>query len=95
MISMIFLSILWFTTWMLLTWPPEPKDAYLGVAVAIFVTYMTGHMFSKDINPFKRPSRYAWFICYCAVFFQSCFIWPQVTVAMFFNNGGLSGCRDI
>jgi len=72
MISMIFLTILWFATWMLLTWPPEPKDAYIGAGVAVFVTFMTSHMFSKNINPFRRPSRYVWFIYYAVVFLWEC-----------------------
>ena len=72
MILKAMLSILWFTIWMLLSWPPTVTSALAGVVVAAFVTFMASDMFDVDEDLVRRPSRYLWFIVYAAVFLWEC-----------------------
>ena len=73
MISRVLLSLLWFTIWILLRWPPSVSNAVSGVAVALFVMFMTDDMFDNKGHPFRRPSRYLWFVWYVMVFLWECF----------------------
>lgn len=73
MISRLLLSALWFTIWMLLRWPPSLSNAIFGLAVAAFVMFMTDDMFDYAGHPFRRPSRYIWFVWYVLVFLWECF----------------------
>jgi multicomponent Na+:H+ antiporter subunit E len=72
MISRMMMSTLWFFIWMLLSWPPSVKNIISGILVAAFVTFMTGDMFRGTARPFKKPSRYLWFLIYAAVFLWEC-----------------------
>lgn len=73
MIARLALSALWFTIWMLLCWPPSVSSAISGIAVAAFVIFMTDDMFDFTGHPFRRPSRYLWFVWYVMVFLWECF----------------------
>ena len=72
MISKIMLSILWLVIWICLSWPPTVINALSGIAVAAFVTFMTSDMLEFGVNPFRRPSKYLWFIWYSVVFLWEC-----------------------
>jgi multicomponent Na+:H+ antiporter subunit E len=63
---------LWFTVWLLLSWPPEPKDVAIGIPVSLFVFYMTRDLLAAKPHPFRHPARYLWFIYYIAVFLWEC-----------------------
>jgi len=73
MISRLLLSGLWFAIWIFLCWPPSVANAVSGVAVAAFVMFMTDDMFDNKGHPFRKPSRYLWFIWYVMVFLWECF----------------------
>jgi len=73
MISRLLLSLLWFAIWMLLRWPPSVPSAISGVFVAAFVMFMTDDMFDNTGHPFRKPSRYLWFVLYVVVFLWECF----------------------
>lgn len=72
MIIRLFMYILWFCVWISLTWPPVFRDIITGLVVAAIVSYLTDGMLDRQITPFKRPSRYLWFLYYFVVFIWEC-----------------------
>lgn len=73
------LFMLWFSVWMLLSWPPDSKSVIAGVFIALFVTFMTidvmGHNDSKDkrnVSALGRITKIGWFVCYIFVFLWEC-----------------------
>jgi multicomponent Na+:H+ antiporter subunit E len=73
MISIIFLTALWFFIWALFSWPPDARHVIIGIPASIFVALMTREMLLKKIRPFKNPLRYLWFLYYVVVFLWECF----------------------
>jgi multicomponent Na+:H+ antiporter subunit E len=78
----VLLSILWLFVWLLLSWPPDSKDLFIGVFVSVFVTFMTVDTFRFSGNKTKRADnlpqlfvlakKIFWFTCYSAVFLWEC-----------------------
>ncbi len=71
--------MIWFSVWILLSWPIEIKDVISGILVALFVMFMTtGVMGPKDLSGRKNISllgylgRAMWFVCYVFVFLWEC-----------------------
>lgn len=69
-IVLFFLALL---VWMLLTFPPDWQHLFVGILVAIFVSFMTGDMFVKRPHLFKDIKRYFWFFWYIPLFIWECF----------------------
>lgn len=83
MISKIIQFFLWLFVWLLLSWPPEPKDLITGLLVSAFVLLMTIDIFSglyegedRKISGAKGLlgglQKFLWFLCYVAVFIWEC-----------------------
>ncbi|MFA6078565.1 MAG: Na+/H+ antiporter subunit E [Candidatus Omnitrophota bacterium] len=72
MISIIFLTVLWFIVWTLFAWPADARHIIIGVPASIFVALMTREMLIKRLRPFRNPMRYLWFIYYMVVFAWEC-----------------------
>lgn len=70
--SRIVLFIFGFITWLFLTWPINFQDGIVGIAVAVFITILTGDMFVHRPSHFKHPRRYLWFCYYVPLFLWEC-----------------------
>ena len=70
--SRIVLFIIGFGVWMLLTWPPDIQHAIVGLAVAAFVAFLTGDLFTKRPHHFGQITRYLWFCYYVPLFLWEC-----------------------
>lgn len=70
--SRISLFIIGFVVWMLLGWSLDLEHALVGLAVAAFVALITGDLFIRRPQHFKRPSRYFWFAYYVPLFLWEC-----------------------
>lgn len=70
--SRIILFLLGYLVWLGLTWPADTQHMIVGIAVAVFVTFMTGDMFIKRPHIIKHPRRYLWFLYYIPVFIWEC-----------------------
>lgn len=71
--------LIWFTVWVLLSWPAEIKDIICGILVALFVTFMTADVMNpreartrKKISPIGILARALWFVYYSLVFIWEC-----------------------
>lgn len=76
--SRLILFILAFLLWMLLSLPLDARPdvlehALVGVAVALFVSFITGDMFVQRPHFFLHVSRYFWFLVYVPLFAWECF----------------------
>ncbi|MGD0336595.1 MAG: Na+/H+ antiporter subunit E [Candidatus Omnitrophota bacterium] len=67
------LFFIYFLIWTLLSWPFDSEHALIGIVVSIFVTFVTGDIFTHSPAIFKRPLRYLWFLYYIPVFLWECF----------------------
>lgn len=78
MIRAIVFYFIWFAVWMLLAWPPEPKDVIVGIVVSLFVSVMTVDLVlrkgrgGRSYAPLAVLKRVAWFIVYVFVFLWEC-----------------------
>lgn len=81
MMTAVFLLILWFLVWVLLSWPPDIAQAITGLFVSAFVTFMTIDLFKGQRAKGKRqvlsamiklPVRIFWFLVYLFVFAWEC-----------------------
>lgn len=78
MISAIMLFIFWYFVWIALSWPLAGHEAWTGVAVSAFVTFMTLDLDGKEgpgagrIKPFSVFARLVWFLLYVFVFLWEC-----------------------
>lgn len=70
--SRLVLFIVGFIVWELMTWPPDMQNSVIGIAVAIFITFVTGDMFSRRPHHFLHPMRYLWFCYYIPLFLWEC-----------------------
>ncbi len=70
--SRIVLFIFGFLVWMALTWPIDLQNAIIGLAVAAFVSLITGDMFVKRPHRFKQATRYILFCYYIPLFLWEC-----------------------
>lgn len=70
------LFTLWFAVWVLLSWPPDPKDIITGALVSVFVTLMTIDVMGrkeKARTPLMRKiGRLGWFFYYALIFLWEC-----------------------
>ena len=69
-IVLFFLALL---VWMVLTFPPDWQHLFVGILVALFVSFMTGDMFVQRPHLFKDIKRYFWFFWYIPLFIWECF----------------------
>lgn len=82
MISNIIAYLVWLSVWMLLTWPPTPRNLVIGLAASYVVS-----LFKVDIsaqsgngagsriavrNPVVYIKKAGWFFVYMAVFLYEC-----------------------
>ena len=70
--SSIILFCLGFAVWILLTWPPNAQEVFIGLPVAALVAYVTGDMFVKRPYVFKDAGRYLHFFRYLPLFVWEC-----------------------
>jgi multicomponent Na+:H+ antiporter subunit E len=70
--SKIVLFILGLLVWLLLSWPADAQHLLVGVAVAAFVAFMTGGMFTRRPEGFIQIKRYLWFLYYLPMFIWEC-----------------------
>lgn len=66
------LFILWIVVWMLLSWPPSPRDAFTGIFVSAVVTLMTKDLLAGGRGRIKNPMKLLWFGYYVPVFIWEC-----------------------
>ncbi|HEC69973.1 MAG TPA: cation:proton antiporter [Candidatus Omnitrophica bacterium] len=67
------LFILAFLVWLLLTFSLSWENLLVGGLVSLFVSFMTGDLFTKRPHIFKHLQRYFWFLIYIPVFIWECF----------------------
>ena len=72
MIANILVFLVWFSTWLLLSWPPDQKNMLTGAVVALFVSLMTMDILVESRKPIRNPFRFLWFLEYIAVFILQC-----------------------
>ncbi len=70
--SKFILFLVGFIVWMLLGWAFDIQHAVVGIAVAAFVAFLTGDMFSRRPHHFGHISRYLWFCNYVPLFLWEC-----------------------
>ncbi len=73
MSSKLILFILAFIVWILLTFSLDIQHLIVGVFVSLFVSFMSGDLFTKRPHVFKHPQRYFWFLLYIPLFIWECF----------------------
>jgi multicomponent Na+:H+ antiporter subunit E len=66
------LFLLSLSCWLLLNWSLQLEIVIAGIAVSIFVAFMTGDIFAKNPHILYRASRYGWFGYYVLVFLWEC-----------------------
>lgn len=64
---------MWFSVWLLLSWPPSIENMMLGIPVSIFVLLMTSDILTGNGPSGKNPMRYFWFLQYVILFLWECF----------------------
>jgi multicomponent Na+:H+ antiporter subunit E len=80
MIAKISLFLLWFFVWLILSWPPAPKDIIEALLVSLFVSYMTVDLLlqpsrgeaSRKGGIVNNAARVPWAIYYVVVFLWEC-----------------------
>jgi len=70
--SKLVLFIVGFIVWSLLTWPLDFQHLIVGLAVAAFVAFITGDLFSRTPHHFGHITRYIWFCYYVPIFLWEC-----------------------
>ena len=68
----IFLFIILFGFWLLLTFSVDLNNLIVGGAAALITTAFFGKYFVKDVIKFLHPWRYFWLIVYLFVFIWEC-----------------------
>ncbi|MEE8359779.1 MAG: Na+/H+ antiporter subunit E [Candidatus Omnitrophota bacterium] len=71
--SRITLFVFALIVWLLLNWVPDWQHLIVGVFIALFVAFMTGDMFIKEVHKLKDARRYLWFFYYTPMFLWECF----------------------
>jgi len=66
------LFITGYIVWLLLGWPADLQHVFVGLAVAAFVSFLTGDLFVRQPSHFKQIRRYLWFGYYIPLFFWEC-----------------------
>lgn len=59
--------------WILLTWSVHVQNVFVGLVVAVFVSFMTADLFTASPNIFRNIFRYLWFLYYIPLFLWECF----------------------
>ncbi|MFA5146765.1 MAG: Na+/H+ antiporter subunit E [Candidatus Omnitrophota bacterium] len=72
MTAKIVLFMLWLFVWLFLSWPPDTSQIVTGILVSLFVTLMTGDLFTRRARVSRGAGRYLWFLYYVAVFLTEC-----------------------
>ncbi|MDP2922063.1 MAG: Na+/H+ antiporter subunit E [Candidatus Omnitrophota bacterium] len=73
--SKLVLFIVGFIVWSLLTWPLDFQHLIVGLAVAAFVAFITGDLFTPSLQAgtgFSRITRYLWLCYYVPMFLWEC-----------------------
>jgi len=70
--SRLILFITGYIVWLLLGWPINLQHALVGLAVAAFVSFLTGDLFVRRPSHFKHINRYFWFCYYIPLFMWEC-----------------------
>jgi len=70
--SGIILFGLGYAVWIVLTWPPNAQEGFVGLFIAALVACLTGDMFVKRPYVFKQPRRYLYLLRYMPLFVWEC-----------------------
>lgn len=71
--SRILLFVFSYIIWLLLCWSLDWQHVVTGIAVALFVSWMTGDMFVNRPHIYGNFERYAWLLYYIPIFIWECF----------------------